>query len=69
MNLNTEYGSFAIEDIDDDGFIDTVAMTDENSENITFVSRSGTGPWSAVQEEFFGPYESCWKIDFRKKCH
>ena len=38
MNLNTEYGSFAIEDIDDDGFIDTVAMTDENSENITFVS-------------------------------
>ena len=56
VNLNTDYGSFAIKDIDEDGFIDTVAMTDENSQNITFVSRTGTGPWSAVQEEYFGPY-------------
>ena len=31
-------------------------MTDENSENVTFTSRTGTGPWSAVQKEFFGTY-------------
>ncbi|CAI8242600.1 MAG: Uncharacterised protein [Methanobacteriota archaeon] len=56
VNLDTEYGSFAIADIDDDGYIDTVAMTDENTENLTFVTRTGTGPWSAVQNEYFGPY-------------
>ncbi len=56
VTLNTGWGGFDISDIDEDGYIDTVAMTDENSENITFTSRTGTGPWSTVQKEFFGTY-------------
>ena len=56
VTLKTDYGGFAIADIDEDGFIDTVAMTDENSENVSFVTRTGTGAWSSVQKEYFGPY-------------
>ncbi|RAH14343.1 MAG: hypothetical protein CMB56_005490 [Methanobacteriota archaeon] len=56
VTLNTDYGGFAIADIDEDGVIDTVAMTDENSENISYVTRSGTGAWSSVQKQFFGPH-------------
>ena len=52
------FGEFDIGDIDDDGTIDTIAMTQGNLENITFSTSSAVGTWSTPALAYFGPYIS-----------
>jgi hypothetical protein len=56
------FGEFDIADINDDGVIDTVAMTQGNLENITYRTSSAVGTWSSCSPEcslaYFGPYIS-----------
>ena len=58
VNMANTFGAFDIGDIDDDGTIDTIAMTQGNLENITYSTSSTVGTWSNPTLAYFGPYIS-----------
>ena len=58
VNMATTFGAFDIGDMDDDGTIDTIAMTEGNLENITYSTSTTVGTWSNPALAYFGPYIS-----------
>ena len=54
--MNVEWGGFDIADMDGDGRIDMMAMTDGNVENVSYRSSSVMGTWSTATKAYFGPY-------------
>jgi hypothetical protein len=52
------FGEFDIGDIDNDGVIDTIGMTQGNLENITYSTSTSVGTWSSPSLAYFGPYIS-----------
>ena len=58
VNMANTFGAFDIGDIDNDGTIDTIAMTQGNLENITFSTSTTVGTWSTPALAYFGPYIS-----------
>jgi hypothetical protein len=58
VNMANTFGAFDIGDIDDNGVIDTIAMTQGNLENITYTTSSAVGTWATPTLAYFGPYIS-----------
>ena len=58
VNMANTFGALDIGDMDNDGTIDTIAMTQGNHENITFSTSSAVGTWSNPALAYFGPYIS-----------
>ncbi|MED5497566.1 MAG: VCBS repeat-containing protein, partial [Candidatus Thermoplasmatota archaeon] len=58
VNMANTFGALDIGDMDNDGTIDTIAMTQGNLENITFSTSSTVGTWSNPALAYFGPYIS-----------
>ena len=58
VNMANTFGAFDIGDMDNDGTVDTIAMTQGNLENITFSTSSTVGTWSSPALAYFGPYLS-----------
>ena len=58
VNMANTFGGFDIGDIDDNGVIDTIAMTQGNLENITYTTSSAVGTWATPALAYFGPYIS-----------
>ena len=56
VTMNNDFGGFDIGDSDNDGVIDVIAQTDGNVENVTYVTSSAVGTWSAKSNAYFGPY-------------
>jgi len=58
VQMGTVFGALDIADMDNDGVIDVIAMTDGNVRNNTYVTSSSVGTWSSPAIAFFGPYIS-----------
>ena len=58
VNMANTFGAFDIGDMNNDGTIDTIAMTQGNLENITFTTSSAVGTWATPSLAYFGPYIS-----------
>lgn len=56
IQMGTTWGDHSIADMDNDGVIDVVAMTDGNIENMTYKTSSSVGTWSSSKLAYFGPY-------------
>ncbi len=56
IQMGTTWGDHSIADLDNDGVIDVVAMTDGNIENMTYKTSSSVGTWGNSQLAYFGPY-------------
>ena len=58
VNMANTFGALDIGDMDDNGVVDTIAMTQGNLENITYSTSSAVGTWSSPSLAYFGPYIS-----------
>ena len=58
VNMANTFGAFDIGDMNGDGTVDTIAMTQGNLENITFTTSSAVGTWATPALAYFGPYIS-----------
>lgn len=56
--MGVEWGGMNIADMDGDGRIDMMAMTDGNVENVSYRSSSVMGTWSTAAKAYFGPFIS-----------
>jgi len=58
VNMANTFGEFDIGDMDSDGTVDTIAMTQGNLENITYTTSTAVGTWATPSLAYFGPYIS-----------
>ena len=58
VNMANTFGALDIGDMDNNGVVDTIAMTQGNLENITYSTSSAVGTWSSPSLAYFGPYIS-----------
>ena len=56
IQMGVPWGGSSIADIDGDGVIDVVAITDGNIENMSYKTSSTSGTWGNSQIAYFGPY-------------